>query len=535
MISMRPTGVLAVLASVLLASSCAPLASPGTSPSPAAGVSGFYEGSLQSQEYGEVPVSLNLRDEGGSLAGTMLTPLGDLPVSQDSLTHEHLGLRFVLDDGEMGTIASQWNDREILGTWRLSDDGGAIALRRTGSGRPPIVAASPTLELSTAEWREDLHHLALELPREHGSAFHLTSREAFEDSIRALDARLPQLEGHEVFAAMGRVVAMVGDGHTYLELPGTFHRYRIRLYAFGDTLRITHAAPGYEHLLGGRVLGIGGTDIGEAERLLARQIAQGENEYYVLKELPWFLVHAEILHAHGVVPEVEGAEWTIEAPSGETSTVRLTPVAPRDEGRLASAAQDTPLSRQRLGEDLWYTFLPESGTLYVGFRGYPPRPEFQAFFDEVFRFAEENPVGRMVIDLRQNPGGDFTKGRDLLLPRLLQHPLNQPDRLFVVIGRHTFSAAMTNAADFLNETNATLVGEPTGARPNGWQEKGQFTLPNSHLTVSVSTQYYRFLDEDLPAVIPHEHISPTWEDFRAGRDAVLEWITAHPLPADVVR
>lgn len=58
-----------------------------------------------------------------------------------------------------------------------------------------------------------------------------------------------------------------------------------------------------------------------------------------------------------------------------------------------------------------------------------------------------------------------------------------------VIGRNTLSAAMTNAADFLKETNAILVGEPTGARPNGWQEKGQFTLPNSHLVVSVSTRY----------------------------------------------
>jgi len=87
---------------------------------------------------------------------------------------------------------------------------------------------------------------------------------------------------------------------------------------------------------------------------------------------------------------------------------------------------------------------------------------------------------------------------------------------------------MTNAADFLRETNATLVGEPTGARPNGWQEKGQFTLPNSHLAVSVSTRYYRFLDEDLPAVMPHEHIPLTWEDFRAGRDPVLGWIEAQP-------
>ncbi len=223
---------------------------------------------------------------------------------------------------------------------------------------------------------------------------------------------------------------------------------------------------------------------------------------------------------------------TIETPAGERMTVRLTPVAPGEEVRWVSAAQATPLYRQQPGEDLGYRFLPETGTLYVGFRGYPARPQFQGVFDEVFRFAEENPVERLVFDLRENSGGDFTKARDLLLPRVKQHPLNEKGRLFVMIGRHTFSAALTNAADFLNETNATLVGEPTGARPNGWQEKGQFILPNSHLAVSVSTRYYRFLDEDLPAVMPHQRILPTWEDFRAGRDPVLQWIVAQPLPRE---
>lgn len=526
---MRHIGFLAALASVLLASSCSLVPSALTDPSPAAAVAGFYEGALHSREYGEVPVSVNLRNEGGKLVGTILTPLGDFPVSQDSLTHGQLLLRFVVDDGGVGRIASRWNDDEISGTWTLSDDGGAISLRRTGPARPPIEAASPTLDLSTAEWREDLDYLARELPRQHGSAFHTVSREEFEDSTRALAARLPSLAGHEVFVGMGRLVAMIGDGHTYLQLPATFHRYPIRLYDFGDTLRITHVAAGHERLLGGRILAVGGSPLREAWRLVARQIAK-ENEQYVRKEVPGFLTYAEILHAHGVVRELRVAEWTIETRSGERSTVRLTPVAPGDEVRLIFAAQDTPLYRQRPGEDLWYTFLPESGVLYVGFRGYPAKPAFRAFFDEVFRVAEANPVERILIDLRENSGGDFTKVRDLLLPRLKEHPLNQPDRLFIAIGRHTFSAAMTNAVDFLKETNATLVGEPTGARPNGWQEKGQFTLPNSHLAVSVSTKYYQFLDEDLPAVVPHRHIPITWEDYRAGRDPVLEWVAAQGLP-----
>lgn len=50
------------------------------------------------------------------------------------------------------------------------------------------------------------------------------------------------------------------------------------------------------------------------------------------------------------------------------------------------------------------------------------------------------------------------------------------------------------------------------------------TLPNSRLVVSYSTRYYKFLEEDAPAVMPDKRIDPNWADFRAGRDPVMDWI-----------
>jgi hypothetical protein len=34
------------------------------------------------------------------------------------------------------------------------------------------------------------------------------------------------------------------------------------------------------------------------------------------------------------------------------------------------------------------------------------------------------------------------------------------------------------------------------------------------------------MDEDVPAVMPDMRIDPTWAEFKAGRDRVLEWIQA---------
>jgi hypothetical protein len=56
------------------------------------------------------------------------------------------------------------------------------------------------------------------------------------------------------------------------------------------------------------------------------------------------------------------------------------------------------------------------------------------------------------------------------------------------------------------------------------------TLPHSRLVMSYSTKYYKFVDEDVPAVMPDQRIDPEWTAFRAGRDPVMEWILAAKLP-----
>jgi hypothetical protein len=53
-----------------------------------------------------------------------------------------------------------------------------------------------------------------------------------------------------------------------------------------------------------------------------------------------------------------------------------------------------------------------------------------------------------------------------LIHRLIRcDTINQWGKLFVVIGRRTFSAAMNLAVDLERHTRALFVGEPTGGAP----------------------------------------------------------------------
>jgi len=136
----------------------------------------------------------------------------------------------------------------------------------------------------------------------------------------------------------------------------------------------------------------------------------------------------------------------------------------------------------------------------------------------------------LILDMRDNGGGDNTVGyREIVKPLLACTDLNRKGHLYVLVGAETFSAAMNNAAQLQDETNAILVGETIGERPNSYQEPRQFQLPNSHLIVRASTRYYTFRKTGENAVRPDKEIIPTWDDVKAGRDPVLDWTLAQPV------
>ncbi len=97
--------------------------------------------------------------------------------------------------------------------------------------------------------------------------------------------------------------------------------------------------------------------------------------------------------------------------------------------------------------------------------------------------APFNPVERLVIDVRSNNGGGRNIFRPLIDAIKRNSTVNQKGHLFVIIGRGSHSVSMMHGVDLRAETNALLVGEPTGSRPNWYSENysPKIELPNSRL------------------------------------------------------
>jgi hypothetical protein len=387
-----------------------------------------------------------------------------------------------------------------------------------------------TSQATSEQWRADLQHLARELPRRHINAFHSVSRERFDWEVAQLDAAIPSLNDDQRIVGLMRVVALVGDGHTHLDLPPAWPRYPLDLAWFGNELRVVVADVGYQAAVGARLVGIGSVPVDSAMRLVSSLVPRGENEGRTRLTATMLLTSPTVLHGLGLAPSRNEAVLVLETVAGERRAVTFRTNSAREMADMRLATEHPPLWLQRLGEPWFTELLPAAHTVYLAFRRYPPVADFRDRTAALGRLLDESGARRIIIDLRLNGGGDFDLGRQLLLPVLQSRPaINRSGGVYVITGPGTFSAAMVNALDLRHKTNAILVGAATGARPNSYSEHGDFRLPNTGLGVSYSIRHYRFGADTDSAVVPDKRIHPTWEQFRSGRDPVMEWILTQPI------
>ena len=382
-------------------------------------------------------------------------------------------------------------------------------------------------DLTAEQWRQDLDYFASEITTKHRDPFHFISKPDFEQAVSELRQRIPSMKDYEVVAGLQHLAALIGDGHTFLDTSGLYARFPLEVFWFGNDLRVVRAAPEYRQALGARIVSIGSVSTEEARKRIQQFVTQAENQWYVLDSSAKQLMSVELLATSGVLPDVGTADFTFENDSGRRFKLRILPVPAGAPESTQLAIEPTPLPFQHPEEPLWFTYLSDSKTLYVDFRSYR---DLEAQSAKLVDYIEKHPVRRLIIDMRWNQGGNFAKGREYLIYKIIFMPaLNRAGNLFVITGRGAFSAGMTNITDFRRETEAILVGEPTGARPNGFQENHLFTLPHSKLRVSCSKLRYRFQpDSEADAVFPDQRIDPDWQLFKTGKDAALQWILARP-------
>jgi len=240
----------------------------------------------------------------------------------------------------------------------------------------------------------------------------------------------------------------------------------------------------------------------------------------------------EVLHGVGVTKQVGFCELTLADRDGSQRKVRVEAVAWPEESRWIRAGSDTvlPAHLSRTNDSYWFQPLAEDNAVYCQFNQIFNKEDepFADFCERLFAYLDDHRPGRLVIDLRRNGGGEGGLNRHLLDGLVEREWLNQPGRLFTLIGPRTFSAAMMLVVELERETETRFAGEPTGSSPNFVGETLPFTLPNSGLIASVSAVYWQNSSayDRRTWIAPHIFVETTSEDANAGRDPVLEAVLA---------
>ncbi len=424
----------------------------------------------------------------------------------------------------------------------------AMVLSSTGA---PARAAS----IDPSTWRGDVRFLVAAVDSIHPRPYRRHSRAGLDSAATDLERRLPRLRYDQAVGGFSRLLALLGDGHSRLDQvrlpshgdpeltalpgPGFEVRYPLECGVFADGLWIVKATRSHSDLLGSRVIAINGHPVAEAVAALA-PLVPADNWMWTLRLLPALLRSPGYLAAAGLAEDPEAPlRLTLAGAAGGQHQAIV--AAERYDAATSWTEADAetraplPLTRRLPGPFSFADLGDEQRTVFVRIRQIVNQPEGErmaAFVARLFAHVDSTGSNRLIIDLRGNGGGDNYLNQPLV-HAVIQHPrLDRTGRLFVVVDRGTFSAAVSLAADLEREAHPLFVGEPTGGAPNSPGDPAHVTLPASGLVVRISTVYWQgsdprdpreFIAPDLPAM-------PTWADWLAHRDPALAAIEAYRPP-----
>jgi len=401
-----------------------------------------------------------------------------------------------------------------------------------GSSSSPAATVVPSGSPTRAEaWRIAIDTLIAERERIHPNPYQGIEKATYLAAADELAEQISNLNDDQALAGITRLAAMPGwngrEGHSgifpFLPEDGT-HAYPLRFWRFSDGLVITTARPPYEDLIGSRVTAVAGKPISEVMALV-EPMAPRDNPSNLLAYGPLYMRQSELLAGVGVIERVGPAVFSVVDRDGTARNETVEPIPAADDVVWTNALPLILPTRDAMwlhdqDERIWWRFLEDSKTLYVQ---YNEVMSTGSAADDILARVAQGGVERVVVDLRNNGGGDNHTYGQLL--EALQDPLiDRPGRLIVLIGRLTFSAAGNFATEVDAKTDAVFVGEAMGSSPNMYGDVRRSPLPTIGLDVYIASTYHQMSTADDPRITiePDAAVPYSSDDYFSDRDPQLE-------------
>ena len=413
--------------------------------------------------------------------------------------------------------------------------------------------------LTAEQTREDLTFLR----DQWGSldqSFSRDQRRNFDAEIDAAIGRAGSLAPSDFALAIMHAVAISRNGHTRVRVGNLLSYLPIGVWWFADELRVVTAQQQHASLLGARIQRLGSLTPELARARAAPFISGTEQRIRYLSA--GHLISPELLHHIGAVADPTDVPLQFQASDGSSQIVHLSrfervnstpapqrepysvliPDAPDALDRWLHVLDDVTvrpsiyhdpveLSVSWIG-DAASVFYLRSNTL-AG-----PHLDQKLLYDVLQADIVPRHPRYAIVDLRLNNGGNFFN--TILFAQALPKLIPPDGQIFVLVSRATFSAALVTAAMLKANggDRAILVGETMGDGGRFWAEGAICTLPNSGVEIRYATGFHDWTtgcsDPDRcfwpvaafgvknASLEPQIRVEPTFADYAAGRDPVLQ-------------
>jgi hypothetical protein len=359
--------------------------------------------------------------------------------------------------------------------------------------------------------------------------------QAWDDAVAQLRAKLATLTEDQADVGFMELVATLGDrnGHTGIFPldPGNataFHEYPFLVYEFADGVYVIGQLGGHG-LVGARLTAVGGVPIAQVLAQL-EPLVPHDNETSGISNVRWmYLLNEEVLSGLGIAPRFN---FTLR--NGKQVARRPTPVS----ARVYSRAFDG------IGPPMWpngaayatdrraetrVSLLAHGRVVYLAYN--TTTIDTSTLAARLVRLASKPRVRRVIVDLRNNRGGDNQTYPPLI--RALKRLKRRHKAIVVLAGRATFSAAANFMGDLEAATRYLLVGEDSGGAPNLYGDVEPLDLPKTGLRVEIATTWWvksRLGANDPRATFhPDVVVPPTAKSWFAGRDPALKAALTAPF------
>lgn len=382
------------------------------------------------------------------------------------------------------------------------------------------------------KWIEDIDLLAMELPKRHKKLFFSKDKQEFFKEIESLKTKVSQLEDEEIKVNLAKIVASIMDAHTSFMMQVNF-LCPLELYWFSDDLYVTAASEEYKEIENCKITKVDGKDINEVIENLS-SIVSHENESFLKAQLPKYFPAIEILYGLEIVDSTYSLQLTVEDRDKKVKVIQIEafPISETREKMKKRIEKllnhkNLPLYRKSPHKNYWFEYIEDFKTVYFKYNACRLMEDKSMldFGKEMINFIKENQVEKLIIDLRNNSGGNSTFLEPFIDELKILKEINRKGNLFIIVGRETFSSALLNVFYLKENTNAIFLGEPTGGKPNCYGEVERFVLKNSPSTVCYSTKYYKIIaDDNLLSFYPDTEIQLTIENYINKEDPCLNYV-----------